>query len=86
MRNSAIGKSAPSLSVHVRDFNIPRHAAKAAHRKSFIATTSPTLPRCHSPLSGSPLESTRMSSSRHFAFAPIKRIGRGTTGTGDDRR
>lgn len=35
-----------------RDFNIPRRAAKAVHRKSFIATTSPTLPRCHSPLSG----------------------------------
>ncbi|XP_076244577.1 microtubule-associated serine/threonine (MAST) protein kinase dop isoform X2 [Calliopsis andreniformis] len=91
MRNSAIGKSAPSLSVHVRDFNIPRRAAKAAHRKSFIATTSPTLPRCHSPLSafvpivGSPLESPRMSSSPHFAFAPIKRIG-GATGTGDGRR
>ncbi|XP_076391550.1 microtubule-associated serine/threonine (MAST) protein kinase dop isoform X3 [Megachile rotundata] len=78
MRNSAIGKSAPSLSVHVRDFNISRRAAKAVHRKSFIATTSPTLPRCHSPLSafvpivGSPLESPRMSSSPHFAFAPIK--------------
>ncbi|XP_060823033.1 microtubule-associated serine/threonine-protein kinase 3-like isoform X2 [Bombus pascuorum] len=86
MRNSAIGKSAPSLSVHVRDFNIPRRAAKAAHRKSFIATTSPTLPRCHSPLSGSPLESPRMSSSPHFAFAPIKRVGGGTTGTGDGRR
>lgn len=92
MRNSAIGKSAPSLSVHVRDLNIPRRAAKAAHRKSFIATTSPTLPRCHSPLSafvpivGSPLESPRMSSSPHFAFAPIKRIGGGTTGTGDGRR
>ncbi|XP_020292428.1 microtubule-associated serine/threonine-protein kinase 3 isoform X2 [Pseudomyrmex gracilis] len=92
MRNSTIGKSAPSLSVHVRDFNIPRRAAKAAHRKSFIATTSPTLPRCHSPLSafvpivGSPLESPRMSSSPHFAFAPIKRIGGGATGTGDGRR
>ncbi|XP_076659116.1 microtubule-associated serine/threonine (MAST) protein kinase dop isoform X3 [Halictus rubicundus] len=92
MRNSAIGKSAPSLSVHVRDFNIPRRAAKAAHRKSFIATTSPTLPRCHSPLSafvpivGSPLESPRMSSSPHFAFAPIKRMGGGGTGTGDGRR
>ncbi|XP_076279988.1 microtubule-associated serine/threonine (MAST) protein kinase dop isoform X2 [Lasioglossum baleicum] len=92
MRNSAIGKSAPSLSVHVRDFNIPRRAAKAAHRKSFIATTSPTLPRCHSPLSafvpivGSPLESPRMSSSPHFAFAPIKRIGGGAGGTGDGRR
>ncbi|XP_043803758.1 microtubule-associated serine/threonine-protein kinase 3 isoform X2 [Apis laboriosa] len=86
MRNSAIGKSAPSLSVHMRDFNIPRRTAKAAHRKSFIATTSPTLPRCHSPLSGSPLESPRMSSSPHFAFAPIKRIGGGTTGTGDGRR
>lgn len=35
-----------------RDFNIPRRAAKAAHRKSLISTTSPTLPRCHSPLSG----------------------------------
>ncbi|XP_011879103.1 PREDICTED: microtubule-associated serine/threonine-protein kinase 3 isoform X2 [Vollenhovia emeryi] len=91
MRNSAIGKSAPSLSVH-RDFNISRRAAKAAHRKSLIATTSPTLPRCHSPLSafvpivGSPLESPRMSSSPHFAFAPIKRIGGGATGTGDGRR
>lgn len=92
MRNSAIGKSAPSLSVHVRDFNISRRAAKAAHRKSLITTTSPTLPRCHSPLSafvpivGSPLESPRMSSSPHFAFAPIKRIGGGATGTGDGRR
>ncbi|KAL0101592.1 hypothetical protein PUN28_019018 [Cardiocondyla obscurior] len=92
MRNSAIGKSAPSLSVHVRDFNISRRAAKAAHRKSLIATTSPTLPRCHSPLSafvpivGSPLESPRMSSSPHFAFAPIKRIGGSATGTGDGRR
>ncbi|XP_043674736.1 microtubule-associated serine/threonine-protein kinase 3 isoform X5 [Vespula pensylvanica] len=91
MRNSAIGKSAPSLSVHMRDPNIPRRSAKAAHRKSFIATTSPTLPRCHSPLSafipivGSPLESPRMSSSPHFAFAPVKRIG-GATGTGDGRR
>ncbi|XP_032679152.1 microtubule-associated serine/threonine-protein kinase 3 isoform X2 [Odontomachus brunneus] len=92
MRNSAIGKSAPSLSVHVRDFNIPRRTAKAVHRKSFIATTSPTLPRCHSPLSafvpivGSPLESPRMSSSPHFAFAPIKRIGGSAAGTGDGRR
>ncbi|XP_077255309.1 microtubule-associated serine/threonine (MAST) protein kinase dop isoform X6 [Temnothorax americanus] len=92
MRNSAIGKSAPSLSVHVRDFNISRRAAKAVHRKSLISTTSPTLPRCHSPLSafvpivGSPLESPRMSSSPHFAFAPIKRIGGGATGTGDGRR
>ncbi|XP_012277351.1 microtubule-associated serine/threonine-protein kinase 3 isoform X2 [Orussus abietinus] len=91
MRNSAIGKSAPSLSVQ-RDFNIPRRMAKAVHRKSFIATTSPTLPRCHSPLSafvpivGSPLESPRMSSSPHFAFAPIKRIGAGATAAGDGRR
>ncbi|XP_074098538.1 microtubule-associated serine/threonine (MAST) protein kinase dop isoform X1 [Cotesia typhae] len=91
MRNSAIGKSAPSLSVHMREFNIPRRAAKAAQRKSFIATTSPTLPRCHSPMSafvpivGSPLESPRMSSSPHFAFAPIKRIGCGA-GTADGRR
>ncbi|XP_001607681.2 microtubule-associated serine/threonine-protein kinase 3 isoform X2 [Nasonia vitripennis] len=92
MRNSAIGKSAPSLSIHMRDFNIPRRAAKASHRKSFISTTSPTLPRCHSPLSafvpivGSPLESPRMSSSPHFAFVPIKRIGGGATNTADGRR
>ncbi|XP_033213967.1 microtubule-associated serine/threonine-protein kinase 2 [Belonocnema kinseyi] len=92
MRNSAIGKSAPSLSVHMRDFNIPRRVAKAAHRKSFISTTSPTLPRCNSPLSafvpivGSPLESPRMSSSPHFAFAPIKRIGGGASGSADGRR
>ncbi|KAL6440172.1 hypothetical protein ACFW04_003046 [Cataglyphis niger] len=89
MRNSVIGKSAPSLSVHVRDFNIPRRAAKAAHRKSLISTTSPTLPRCHSPLAfvpiSSPLESPRMSSSPHFAFA-LKRTGGGATGTGDGRR
>ncbi|XP_015123997.1 microtubule-associated serine/threonine-protein kinase 3 isoform X3 [Diachasma alloeum] len=91
MRNS-IGKSAPSLSMHMREFNIPRRAAKAAQRKSFIATTSPTLPRCHSPLSafvpivGSPLESPRMPSSPHFAFAPIKRIGGGASGTADGRR
>ncbi|MPC33792.1 Microtubule-associated serine/threonine-protein kinase 2 [Portunus trituberculatus] len=43
-------------------------------RKSFIATTSPTLPRCHSPLSqSSPMESPRnMSPLQHFAFAPVK--------------
>ncbi|XP_043484875.1 microtubule-associated serine/threonine-protein kinase 3 isoform X4 [Leptopilina heterotoma] len=92
MRNSMIGKSAPSLSVHMRDFNIPRRIVKAAHRKSFISTTSPTLPRCNSPLSafvpivGSPLESPRMSSSPHFAFAPIKRIGGAASGSADGRR
>lgn len=92
MRNSVIGKSAPSLSVHMRDFNIPRRIVKAAHRKSFISTTSPTLPRCNSPLSafvpivGSPLESPRMSSSPHFAFAPIKRIGGAASGSADGRR
>ncbi|XP_046482879.1 microtubule-associated serine/threonine-protein kinase 3 isoform X1 [Neodiprion pinetum] len=86
MRNSAIGKSAPSLSIHMRDFNIPRRAAKAAHRKSFIATTSPTLPRCQSPICGSPLESPRMSSSPHFPFAPIKRINASSTAVADGRR
>ncbi|XP_011503175.1 PREDICTED: microtubule-associated serine/threonine-protein kinase 3 isoform X2 [Ceratosolen solmsi marchali] len=86
MRNSVIGKSAPSLSIHMRDLNVSRRAAKASHRKSFISTTSPTLPRCHSPLSGSPLESPRMSSSPHFAFVPIKRIGGAPTSSGDGRR
>ncbi|CAG0880561.1 unnamed protein product [Darwinula stevensoni] len=55
-----------------------RRGQRAPHRKSFVAT-SPTLPRCHSPVSqGSPMDSPRnMSPSQgqggHFAFAPLKR-------------
>ncbi|CAG0917622.1 unnamed protein product [Notodromas monacha] len=51
-------------------------STRVAHRKSFIAATSPTLPRRHSPGShGSPLESPRnMSpSQQHFAFSSVKR-------------
>lgn len=28
-----------------------RRSNKTSHRKSFISNTSPTLPRCHSPMS-----------------------------------
>lgn len=78
MRRSALGQSAPSLSSSIKELNLSRRSSRVAHRKSFISATSPTLPRCHSPISSSPLESPRMSPCQHFAFAPIKR--------GDGRR
>ncbi|XP_063220188.1 microtubule-associated serine/threonine-protein kinase 3 isoform X2 [Bacillus rossius redtenbacheri] len=78
MRASALGQSAPSLSTSMKELNLSRRSSRVAHRKSFISTTSPTLPRCHSPISGSPLESPRVSPSQHFSFMPFKR--------GDGRR
>ncbi|XP_068082324.1 microtubule-associated serine/threonine-protein kinase 3 isoform X2 [Anabrus simplex] len=78
MRRSALGQSAPSLSSSIKELSLSRRSSRVAHRKSFISATSPTLPRCHSPISSSPLESPRMSPCQHFAFAPIKR--------GDGRR
>ena len=47
-----------------------RRPSTRAHRKSMIVTTSPTLPRCHSPGSGanlSPLDSPKVSPNQ-FAF------------------
>ncbi|XP_049805773.1 microtubule-associated serine/threonine-protein kinase 3 isoform X3 [Schistocerca nitens] len=78
MRKSNLGQSAPSLSSSIKELGLPRRSSRIAHRKSFISATSPTLPRCHSPVLSSPLESPRMSPSQHFGFAPIKR--------GDGRR
>ncbi|PSN47850.1 hypothetical protein C0J52_01244 [Blattella germanica] len=70
--------SVTSLMQFKKELSLSRRSSRVSHRKSFISTTSPTLPRCHSPISGSPLESPRMSPSQHFAFAPVKR--------GDGRR
>ncbi|XP_023711287.1 microtubule-associated serine/threonine-protein kinase 3 isoform X7 [Cryptotermes secundus] len=78
MHSSVLGQSAPSLSTSIKELSLSRRSSRVSHRKSFVSTTSPTLPRCHSPISGSPLESPRMSPSQHFAFAPAKR--------GDGRR
>lgn len=75
MRNSLLGQSAPSLSNSLKELSLVRRGTRVpGQRKSFIATTSPTLPRCHSPLSqSSPMESPRnMSPLQHFAFAPVK--------------
>nr|XP_045608658.1 microtubule-associated serine/threonine-protein kinase 3-like isoform X21 [Procambarus clarkii] len=79
MRNSLLGQSAPSLSNSLKELSLVRRSNRVpGQRKSFIATTSPTLPRCHSPLSqSSPMESPRnMSPLQHFAFAPKSRDGR----------
>ncbi|XP_069693816.1 microtubule-associated serine/threonine-protein kinase 3 isoform X2 [Periplaneta americana] len=70
--------SVTSLMQFKKELSLSRRSSRVSHRKSFISTTSPTLPRCHSPISGSPIESPRMSPSQHFAFAPVKR--------GDGRR
>ncbi|XP_075218938.1 microtubule-associated serine/threonine (MAST) protein kinase dop [Lycorma delicatula] len=88
MRNSTLGQSAPSLSNTMKELNIGRRSSRVLQRKSFISNTSPTLPRCHSPMSGSPLESPRMSPNQHFPFAPIKRPYNhlGSECRGDGRR
>ncbi|KAG8238602.1 hypothetical protein J437_LFUL018448, partial [Ladona fulva] len=70
--------SVTSLMQFKKELSWSRRSSRVAQRKSLMSTTSPTLPRCHSPISGSPLESPRMSPSQHFAFAPVKR--------GDGRR
>ncbi|XP_014258754.1 microtubule-associated serine/threonine-protein kinase 3 isoform X2 [Cimex lectularius] len=89
MRNSALGQSAPSLSSCVRESNVGRRSNKMLQRKSLIANTSPTMPRCQSPLSaGSPLESPRMSPNQHFPFVALKRPYNhlSNDGRGDGRR
>lgn len=57
MRRSTLGQSAPSLSVNLKDVPVSRKTSRIAHRKSLVTATSPTLPRCHSPIPASPLES-----------------------------
>lgn len=78
MRKSNLGQSAPSLSNSMKDLNASSGCLRKTsrihtHRKSFIANTSPTLPRCYSPMPSSPLESPRVASNQHFPFIPIKR-------------
>ncbi|KAF4532795.1 hypothetical protein B566_EDAN002645 [Ephemera danica] len=65
--------SVTSLMQFKKELSLSRRSSRVVQRKSLISTTSPTLPRSHSPISGSPLESPRMSPSQHFAFAPVKR-------------
>ncbi|XP_017770613.1 PREDICTED: microtubule-associated serine/threonine-protein kinase 3 isoform X2 [Nicrophorus vespilloides] len=86
IRNSALGKSAPSLSATMRENNIvSRRSSRpgAIHRLSLISNTSPTMPRSHSPICGSPIDSPRNHNSfLNFSFAPIKRIAAGYRGDG----
>ncbi|KAL3221145.1 hypothetical protein MRX96_029491 [Rhipicephalus microplus] len=59
-----------------KELNVSRRGSRCSSaRKSLICNTSPTLPRCHSPIpQSSPLDSPRnMSPSQHFAFAPVKK-------------
>ncbi|XP_043190178.1 microtubule-associated serine/threonine-protein kinase 3-like isoform X3 [Amphibalanus amphitrite] len=73
MRRSNLGRSAPSLSASLKELNISKRSSRA-HRRSVIVTSSPTLPRCHSPMPGSPVDSPKnMSPNQHFAFAAVKR-------------
>nr|CAD7431826.1 unnamed protein product [Timema monikensis] len=39
------------LSTIQKELSFSRRNSRVAHRKSLITTTSPTLPRCHSPIS-----------------------------------
>ncbi|CAL1286646.1 unnamed protein product [Larinioides sclopetarius] len=74
MRASLMGQSAPSLSACMKDL-VPARRGRAA-RKSFICNTSPTLPRCNSPvLQGVPTDSLRnISSNSHSISASVKRV------------
>ncbi|GJQ68805.1 hypothetical protein Trydic_g5065 [Trypoxylus dichotomus] len=83
-RGSTLGKSAPSLSANMKDGWLGRRNSRpaAVHRLSFVANTSPTLPRSHSPICGSPIDSPRTHSGFPNFFAPIKRIAVGYRGDG----
>ncbi|XP_065225840.1 microtubule-associated serine/threonine-protein kinase 3 [Planococcus citri] len=85
-RNSKLGQSAPSLSVSMKDLRLSgtvcgnvvsqqqRKTSRTQQRKSFVSNTSPTFPRCHSPMTSSPVDSPKiLHSNRHFPFIPIRR-------------
>ncbi|XP_054720628.1 microtubule-associated serine/threonine-protein kinase 3-like [Uloborus diversus] len=74
MRASIMGQSAPSLSASMKDLGASRRGRSA--RKSFICNTSPTLPRCHSPvLQAAHVDTLRtVPSVQHSISASVKRV------------